>query len=256
VLVSSWPLGIAIALIVIPPLAAGTWALGMWMAAGLSCLALLLVVAVYRSPAKLLHATAGRLTFNLTARETALAVLSGFVWAFYNMGFILLLTFGPAWLISLGLSASHAAAVTSVASWIIIPAIPIGAFVAERLGHPNFTMLGSFLLTAVAIAALPNVGDSVALVALIGILFGPAAGLIMVLPGQAAPPERRALAMGVYFTCYYVGMVVAPPIAGFARDATGSPAAPIYVASGMLLVAMAALLGFRFVQKSARPSAV
>jgi hypothetical protein len=51
----------------------------------------------------------------------------------------------------------------------------------------------------------------------------------MVLPGQAAPP---------------------------ARDATGSPAAPIYVAGGMLLVAMAALLGFRFLQKSARPAAV
>jgi MFS family permease len=64
--VSSWPLGIAIALIVVPPLAAGSWAAGMWMAAGLSCLALLLVVAVYRSPPGLLHAAAGRLTFNLT----------------------------------------------------------------------------------------------------------------------------------------------------------------------------------------------
>jgi predicted MFS family arabinose efflux permease len=86
-------------------------------------------------------------------------------------------------------------------------------------------------------------------VALIGILFGPAAGLIMVLPGQAAPAERRALAMGVYFTCYYVGMGIAPAIAGFARDATGSATAPIYVASGMLLGAAAALLGFRLVQK-------
>jgi hypothetical protein len=83
-------------LIVIPPFAAGSWETGMWMAAGLSCVALLLVVAVYRSPPGLLHAAAGRLTFNLPPRETALAVLSGFVWAFYNMSFILLLTFGPA----------------------------------------------------------------------------------------------------------------------------------------------------------------
>jgi hypothetical protein len=72
----------------------------------------------------------------------------------------------PRLLIGLGLSASHAGAVTSVASWIIIPAIPIGAFVAERLGHPNSTMVGSFLLTAAAIAALPSVGASFALVAL------------------------------------------------------------------------------------------
>jgi predicted MFS family arabinose efflux permease len=122
----------------------------------------------------------------------------------------------------------------------LIPAIPIGAFVAERLGHPNFTMLGWFLLTAAEMAALPSVGDSVALVTVIGILLGPAAGLIMVLPGQTAPPERRAPAMGEYFTCYYVGMGVASAIAGFARDATGSPAAPIYVASGMLLAAVVA----------------
>jgi MFS family permease len=199
---------------------------------------------------------AGRLTFNLTPRETALAVLSGFVWAFYNMGFIVLLTFGPAWLIGTGASAAHASAVISLASWIILPAIPIGAYVAERLGHPNFTMLGCCLLAAGSMAALPSVGGSAALIALIGILFGPAAGLIMVLPGQAAPPERRALAMGVYFTCYYVGMGVAPAIAGFARDATGSGAAPIYAGSGMLLVAVAALLGFRLLQKRGAPTRV
>jgi MFS family permease len=185
-----------------------------------------------------------------------LAALSGFVWAFYNMGFIVLLTFGPAWLIGTGASSSHAGAVISIASWIILPAIPIGAFVAERLGHPNVTMLGCFLLTAAAMALLPSLGDSAALVGLIGLLFGPAAGLIMVLPGQAAPPERRALAMGVYFTCYYVGMGVAPAIAGFARDATRSPAAPIYVGSGMLLVATMALLSFRALQKRERAAAV
>jgi MFS family permease len=249
VLVSSWPLGIAIALLAVPPLAAGSWPAGMWMAAGLSCVAFLIVLAVYQPPSGLPLAAPARLSFDLSAHEAALAVLSGLVWAFYNMGLILLLTFGPAWLISTGANASHAGAVISIASWIVLPAIPIGAFLAERAGHPNFTMVGCFLFAAAAIATLPSAGDSAALIAVIGILFGPAAGLIMVLPGQAAQPDRRALAMGVYFTCYYVGMGVAPPIAGFARDATGSAAAPMYVASSMLIAAAAALLAFRLIQK-------
>jgi MFS family permease len=249
VLVSSWPLGIAIALIALPALAGASWPTGMWAAAGLSCVAAVLVLAVYRAPPDLPDRPAARLTFNLAARETMLAILSGCVWAFYNMGFIVLLTFGPAWLTSTGANAAHAGAVISIASWIILPAIPVGAYLAERAGHPNFTMVGCCVLAAAAMAALPSAGDSGALVALIGILFGPAAGLIMVLPGQAAPAERRALAMGVYFTCYYIGMGVAPAIAGFARDATASATAPIYVASAMLLAAAAALLGFRLVQK-------
>jgi predicted MFS family arabinose efflux permease len=77
----------------------------------------------------------------------------------------------------------------------------------------------------------------------------------MALPGQAAPPERRALAMGVYFTCYYLGMGIVPGLAGFARDATYSPAAPIYVAGSMLLLASVALILFRALQaRSSEPS--
>ena len=67
------------------------------------------------------------------------------------------------------------------------------------------------------------------LLAVIGLIFGPPGGLIMALPGQAAAAERRASAMGVYFTVYYVGMGMVPGIAGFARDRLaqrrrGSPA--------------------------------
>ena len=69
----------------------------------------------------------------------------------------------------------------------------------------------------------------------------------MTLPGQAAPQERRALVMGVYFTCYYLGMGVVPALAGLARDATHSAAAPIYVAGAMLVLAFVILLLFRLV---------
>ena len=250
VLITSWPLGIALALVTLPPLAAAvSWQAAIGMTAAASAAALLMVVAVYRAPRKPTPATT-RLRFDLTRRELALVVLSGLVWTFYNMGFILVLAFGPAWLIAGGDSPAHASAIVSTVSWLIIPAIPLGAWLADRAGHPMTTMLSFFCLAAGAIALLPFAGGSLGLLAAIGLIFGPPGGLIMALPGQAAPPERRALAMGVYFTVYYIGMGVVPGIAGFARDATHSAAAPLWLAVAMMLLAAIALLAFRAVRRA------
>ena len=250
VLITSWPLGIALALVTLPPLAAAvSWQAAIGMTAAASAAALLMVVAVYRAPHKPTPATT-RMRFDLTRRELALAVLSGLVWTFYNMGFILVLAFGPAWLIAGGDSPAHASAIVSTVSWLIIPAIPLGAWLADRAGHPMTTMLSFFCLAAGAIALLPFAGGLLGLLAAIGLIFGPPGGLIMALPGQAAPPERRALAMGVYFTVYYIGMGVVPGIAGFARDATHSAAAPLWLAVAMMLLAAIALLAFRAVRRA------
>jgi predicted MFS family arabinose efflux permease len=248
VLITSWPLGIALALVVLPPLAApSSWRGAMLSVAALSALAFLLIVLFYRAPSGVKLAVP-RLHIDLTRHEFVLATLSGMVWTFYNMGFILVLTFGPAWLIAQGRGAKSASAIVSVVSWVIIPALPIGGWLAERLGRPLLTMAGCFLLAVLAIWALPIMGTSVLLLTIIGFIFGPPGGLIMALPGQVTVPQRRAVAVGIYFTCYYLGMGIVPGLAGYARDATGSATAPIFLAGGMLLLALVALLLFRFVQ--------
>lgn len=250
VLITSWPLGIALALVTLPPLAAATsWHATMIAGAVMAIAALALIAALYRAPGKR-AVVAPKLRFDLTRHELLLSVLAGLVWTFYNMSLILVLTLGPAWLIAGGDSPAHAAAVVSVVGWLIIPAIPLGAWLADRAGHPMTTMLTFFALGALAIALLPFVGGALGLLAAIGLLFGPPGGLIMALPGQAAPPERRALAMGVYFTVYYIGMGVVPGFAGFARDVTGSPAAPLWLAAAMLVFAALSLLGFRAVRRA------
>ena len=112
------------------------------------------------------------------------------------------------------------------------------------------TMLTFLALAAFTIALLPFAGGSLGLMAALGLIFGPPAGLIMALSGQSAAPERRALAMGVYFTVYYVGMGVVPGIAGFARDLTGSAVAPIWLAAAMMLLTVVALFAFRAVRRA------
>jgi len=70
----------------------------------------------------------------------------------------------------------------------------------------------------------------------------------MALPGQVLKKENRAIGMGIFYTVYYVGMGVFPPIAGYARDVTGNPAAPLILAGVAILFAVLALLGFRIIQ--------
>ncbi|MGN6572750.1 MAG: MFS transporter [Pseudolabrys sp.] len=248
--ITSWPLGIALALVTLPPLAAMlSWQATMVAGAVLAAVALGLIAIVYPAPVKRAPATA-RLRFDLTRHELALSVLSGLVWSFYNMGLILVLAFGPAWLVAGGDTPAHASAVVSLVSWLLIVSVPLGASIADRAGHPMTTMLTFLALAAGAIALLPFAGGSPGLLAALGLIFGPPAGLIMALAGQSAAPERRALAMGVYFTVYYVGMGVVPGIAGFARDASGSAVAPIWLAAAMMVLTILSLFVFRAVRRA------
>jgi MFS family permease len=250
ILITSWPLGIAIALIVLPGLAdALSWRAAMHLPAALSAAALALVAACYRArPGGQANAAAG-FRLGLTRREGMLATLAGLVWTFYNVGFILVLAFGPEFLVASGYSPRSASVIVSTVSWIIIPALPVGAWLAERIGRADATMAVCFLLAAAAIWSIASLGPSLALLAAIGLIFGPPGGLIMALPGEAVRPERRAVAMGLYYTCYYAGMGVLPTFAGWTRDAAGSAAAPLWFAGAMLILAGLMLLQFRILQR-------
>jgi MFS family permease len=251
ILITSWPLGIAIALVVLPACAnAFSWQAATYMTAALTALAWALVVILYRAPAIGSEGELGRFQFGLTRNELWLATFAGFVWTFYNIGFIIVLAFGPEFLIASGHSAATASAIVSAVGWIIIPALPIGAWLAERVGRPDVTMMVCFLSATLLIWAVASVGSSIALFAIIGLIFGPPGGLIMALPGEAVGAQSRALALGVYFTCYYVGMGLAPAFAGYARDLTGNPAAPLWFAGAVLIVACVALRRFRSLQSA------
>lgn len=248
VLVTSWPLGIAIAMVALPTFAVafGT-AMTFHLTAIASAIAGLLVLTCYQSPASAPAPLAG-LRFDLTRSELTLAALSGAIWTFYNVGFIIVLAFGPGLLAARGYGAAAASAIVSAASWVIIPAVPLGAWLAQRLNRPDATMLVSFAAAAVAVYVAATLSHSVLAFAIIGLLGGPPAGLIMALPGEAGRPERRAVVMGVYLTCYYVGMGVLPGVAGSLRDITGDAAAPLWLAAAMLLLAGGFLLMFRRAQ--------
>jgi MFS family permease len=251
ILIASWPLGIAIALLVLPAMAgAFSWSASMFMAAMVSGAAVVLVAFYYRKPHSLANQS-GPFHIDLTRREFSLATIAGLVWTSYNVAFVVLLAFGPPYLVASGWGTEAANAIISIVSWVIIPALPLTACIAERIGRPNATMITCFGAAAFAIWCVPSSNVSVGLFVLIGALLAPPGGLVMALPCETVRPQRRAIAMGVYFTCFYGGMGVLLPVAGFARDLTGSAATPLWFAGASLLIAIAMLLFFRAIQSHA-----
>ncbi|MEX5729822.1 MFS family permease [Rhodovulum iodosum] len=244
-LITSWPMGIALAMVVLPVLGAGLpVGAGALIAAALAGFALVLVAAIYRAPPQGAAATRpGRV--RLTGDETVRAILAGLVWTFYNAGLIAVIAFAPDLLIARGTPPAEATAMVSLVGWLIIPSLALGGWISARVGRPDTTVLGCFALVGASILLLPAGAPALPLLALIGLVFGPPGPLIMTLPVQAVRPEARALGMGIYFTCYYLGMAAVPPLAGWLRDITGTPAAPLWIAVACLGIAALSLVAFR-----------
>lgn len=83
---------------------------------------------------------------------------------------------------------------------------------------------------------------------MLGIVYAPAGGLIMALPSQVLSKENRAVGMGIFFTIYYIGMGIFPAIAGYVRELTGDPAAPLIMSGIAILCAAVILTGFHVMQ--------
>jgi predicted MFS family arabinose efflux permease len=199
-------------------------------------------------PARPEREAPGTLRLRLPRIELIMSLLAGLVWTLYNIGFITLLSFGPGFLIAGGADVVAAQATVSTVGWLILPTLAAAGWVATRINRPDAIVAGGLAVTAGLIFLLPASGGSLVLFAVIGLLFGLPGPVIITLPVEAVAPERRGLGMGVFYTCYYLGMPVATPFAGWLHD-TGSPAAPIWFAGTVLVLALVPLAIFRALQR-------
>lgn len=249
-LVVSWPLGLALGLLLFTPLAALlSWSAVMYTAALMALASFLLVALMYRNPPETSVVSTSGLNLTLTRHEWLGISLAGTVWMTYNVGYIVLISFLPALFATRGYSLSEAAWVVSLLGWVLIPSVPLAGALAERLHRPNLFLIGGLLIAGLAAVALPFVNEPIIAFGVLAAAVGAPAGLVMALPAQVLRPENRAGGMGVYFTWYYAGMAALPGLAGMARDITASPAAPALFASGMMAFAIAGVVGFRLANR-------
>jgi MFS family permease len=250
ILVSSWPLGISLALISLGPLAAASsWLLVMHLTAAVCVLAMALVAVIYRTPSVVGNDQATRWTgLKLSQRELWFVILAGFIWTLFNAGFASLPSFAPGFLTSTGYTTAGAGSLVSVVTWIVIPSVQLGGYIAERLRRPNLIMVTCFTGIGLAMYLLPCWEHRLALFVALGLLFGPPPGIIMALPAEVLRPENRAPGMGIFYTCSYGGGILLSALAGLSRDLTKSPAAPLLFGGTLLFITVIILGLFRALQ--------
>jgi cyanate permease len=247
--VASWPLGIALGLLSFPPLAAAYgWAAVMEAAAAVVAGCLALVWLVYRAPPDAPGEYGYGLQIDLSRREWILISLAGFIWGTFNAGYVILISFLPDLFVLRGYSLPEASRVVSVLAWALIFTVPLAGYLAEQLKRPNLMMIGGFLGVAAAAAVLSAAAAPIVPFAIVALMIGLPAGLIMALPAQALQPENRSTGMGVFYTWHFAAMAVLPALAGTARDLSASAAAPSLFAAVTMVAAALALIAFRLAQ--------
>ena len=249
---NSWPFGIALGLATHAMLMEATSLEVMMLLTTLFCAAgwlLLFVVDAEPQAASPSHSTAQRgPNHSLEVRAFFLVTLAAMVWLLFNAGLILVVGFAPAFLVAKGLSVTESGLISSVGTWIGIATIPIAGYAVQRWGRANETMV-VFLVGGGCIAALiPWIDAWFLMFVLFGLIAWAPAGPIVALPVAHLTPENRGIGMGVFFSYYYLGMGLFPALAGWIRDVTGSPGAPIMFAGALFIGALLFLGLLRFAE--------
>jgi MFS family permease len=149
-----------------------------------------------------------------------------------------------------------AAAVISLASWVMIFSGAACGQVADRTRRPDMVL---YVCMAAAMASLALLGEpklAIPLSLAFGLLGMAPAGVIMALTGEAMAPERRAFGMGLFFSVYFLVMAPAPAIAGWLYDRSDDPYDAILFAIALFALTAAANASFRLLQRAAASRAV
>jgi MFS family permease len=240
VMLTSWPFGIAAGLVLFAPLTQyWGWPSVMYVASAVSLVALILIAGLYRSPETAAQTGAARISSALALPPRAEAVpilVAGLAWGAFNVGLVMLFSFGPPLLAARGYTVAEAAFVASTVLWLMLATMPLGGYWLQGRTATDTVVIvlcvGLGLVMA-AFAYLPEM--ALALGVVLACLMGPPPGALMAMPGRVLRPENRASGLGLFLAVYFVVMAIGPAIAGTLRDSFGS-VAPILFGSAMFLV--------------------
>lgn len=236
VILSTWPLGLALGLFVQPPvLAAFGWRAVMGVSAALCVASLLLVSAFYRVPEDIPAATAG--PFRLPPGPVLAPVIAaGLVWGTFNAGLVGYFSFVPPLLASRGgMTLTQAGALTSTALWIGMLSIPFGGTVAQWLRQPAATIVLFCAILSGSLAAVVAGAPPLAACIVFGLALGPPPGVITSLPTRILAPADRAAGLGVFYTFHSLFQASGPAVIGWVQDRAGGDAAVGFTAILFLL---------------------
>lgn len=250
-LVMTWPLGIAMGQVGHEWLAAAFGWGGAFMAAATYCLtASAVVIMLYRAPVAVVR-TPAAVAWRLPRHEWILTLLAALVWACFNAGYVVYLSFAPQVLIADGFTSLEAATTVSLGSWLMMGSGAACGYLADRTGRHDVILYVCMAVAISVVMLLPLTQYAVLLSLVFGLLGMAPAGVIMALTASAMAPERRAVGMGIFFTVYFAVSAPAPAIAGFLFDWSGDAHVAVWFGASLFVVTAAANFAFRLVHRGA-----
>lgn len=236
-LMNAWPIGIALALFSLGPLAQSTaWATAVWATVVFALLGMAAVFYAYRpAPGSTAVAAGGFGAFK--PRDWELLVLASSAWMLYNGALIIGVAFIPLHLLRAGESVVTAGSTMALSTLLAIGAVQAGGYLGQRMASPRLLIHASLALYALLLIAGVTSASPIPWFVLAG-LGGLPAGAIVALSSAVMPPAGRAAGMGVFYIIFYAGNAVLASLAGVAFERTGSSAAPIWLAVGLLIATM------------------
>lgn len=244
IFVNSWPLGIAMALLVLPPIAVAQGLTAAFLAATvLIALGLAALAAFYRQPGG--NSAAAAASAWPTGRTLAALVAAGLAWGLYNAALSMVFGFGPTMLAERGWTLAAASSVTSVVLWLVAVSVPLGGLAADRSGRGDTVLLGGCIAFAVLLVLAARTDAVLPAFVALGLACGLSAGPILSLPVRILPPETRAVGMGLFSALFYLMVVLGPWIAGYAASLAGTARIAFDLGAAMLALCCAAVLTFR-----------
>lgn len=245
VFVNSWPLGLALGLVILPAAAeAGTLETALWISTAIVVAVLAVFVVFYRPVAK--PAGAGAVArIPLRGAVLGAAISAGAVWGLFNAAFGILFSFGATLLDERGFGLTEATAALSVVFWAAALSTPLGGLIADKTGHRDLMLVLVMIGFGITLSLSAEVTSPYLLFALVGFISCLAAGPIMSLPAQVLSPGNSALGMGVFFTVYYIAIAIGPILAGAVADSMGTARAAFHFGTGMLVATLIAFWAFQ-----------
>jgi len=248
IVINSWPTGIALSLLTLPAIGTAWGAPGVYFAVCAVVAGGIVLMLLYLPPpvSGMVASASARLD-----RQTVTAVaVAGAIWGLLNVGFAMILSFGPSLLVERGWTTAAAGSAISLALWISALSVPLGGALADRTGRPLILLVGGSLLLAALLLLLTRSSAVIAIVIAVGLVAGQPAGPIMSLPARVLAPQTRAIGMGIFLTVFFAAMMLGPVIAGRLSAWTGSAAAALDLGALAVLACPLLLLLFERVAAS------
>ncbi|HEC2551162.1 TPA: MFS transporter [Raoultella ornithinolytica] len=162
-------------------------------------------------------------------------------------GFFVILTWLPYYLQSeRGIAGSETGFITSLVAWISIPGALLFSSLSDRLGKRKpliLVMVLVAILSMLSIIWMPNMTGVIVALCVYGLVGKLALDPVLVaLVADSVDENSYSSAFGLF---NFIGMsssILAPVIAGAARDMTGSLASSFYVSAALLVVGLVGML--------------